>query len=140
MGIIRPQNSLAINDRGLVSVVSLNACLWPPGLRNTKNWPMKDPRCIDISAVFSCFDICVSQEVLAWPYLFTVVEEGCKWRNLISKAVHHNRPPLFETHYWAAVDPSPWNVLLSAGADISDSTFVKLLVRFNIFAGFLFTF
>lgn len=93
-------------DEAHLEIISLNACLWPPGFRNTKAWPLKDPRCTDIARLLAQADVAVCQEVFSWPLLSTYLPAclfpaGCKWRSLITSAMDGL---LAKSYDWSDVD------------------------------------
>ena len=116
----KQQQSSKQSQEQFVSILTLNCCLWPPGLRNTKIWPLKDTRCPKIAELFSEYDLCVCQELFTWPWLTKLIQHGCKWRDLISRHSSSKNPPLISTHDWVkpylpggglyALSPGMWTV------------------------------
>lgn len=75
-----------------LTVVSLNVCLWPPGVRNSLASAQKEKRCTQhIPRFLAAYDVALVQEAFAWSFT------GDRWRSLMY-------PQLQETHEWPPPD------------------------------------
>lgn len=109
------------------TVVTLNCCLWPVGIRATTQSALKDQRCgrSMIPRALQTADIGLCQEVFAWHW------SDNKWISMMR--------PFLDEYHWIAQEETerqilrPWNILTSGLWNLVHRRFKIVSQRFNTF-------